>query len=545
MKLAISRLLATGGALALTTGLALALAPAAQADPGPVLTNPRMNPIPVNAGVSTNGCEGVDTGTGWLSAGSQPEFLVDVPADYAGSKQPRFRVLDVTGPDGIVVLDQEAPVAYGVARVGVADLLDGHSYAWRAQLPGGQGRAVTPLCHFQVDTTAPTTTVSSTDFPAAGSNKFAGEKGTFTLAGTDPAPAGGAASGVACFRPVLDGSVSVFKCGDPGTVLPGADGTANVVLRPGSWGPNTLTVQTMDNAGNVSVASYSFYAPWNPNPPQAQGDVDNDAVPDILLPDAAGNLQVISGNAGSTTPTTTVAAVNAPGGQGTWAGVQLAHRGWDNTNPADTVFAHRDGNLYAYRNTGTLNLNSGGLVRRPSSCADANEVQVACPAGYATDWSGVEQLVALGQADKASATRPWLLTVEQGNLWLYGNGNLLFGREKAQQLTTSGNWSNFDLVAPGADAKGNLSLWARDRATGELHVYPLPMQASGIVDFSALADPSAHGVGAVFTTAAFPTLGSSGDLDGDGTPDLWAVTADRHLQVFRGYQQPKDWGLLK
>ncbi|MFJ8626845.1 hypothetical protein ACIRD3_28955 [Kitasatospora sp. NPDC093550] len=48
-----------------------------------------------------------------------------------------------------------------------------------------------------------------------------------------------------------------------------------------------------------------------------------------------------------------------------------------------------------------------------------------------------------------------------------------------------------------------------------------------------------------FTTAAYPMLGSSGDGDGDGKPDLWAVTGDRHLVTFSGWSAPKDLGALR
>ncbi|GAA1954829.1 hypothetical protein [Kitasatospora viridis] len=553
MNTATSRLLAAGGVLGLAAGLAVA--PAAYADGTTLaLTDPRVTPAPVVAGdgTTTQACDG--STPGWIGAtGATPTLSVGVQAPASVTEQPRFRVLDETGATPVTLVEnQAAPVVNGTASLGLTGLQNGHTYTWRAHLIAADGsRAVGPFCSFKVDTTAPTVSVSSTDFPASGSTaaatKYAGQTGIFTLSGLDPAPAGGAASGVACFRPVLNGSPSVFHCGDPGTVVPGADGTAKLSYKPTQWGTNVLQVQVMDNAGNVGAASYSFYALSNPNPPQAPGDVDNDGIPDIVLPDGAGNLQVISGQATSTTPTTVVPANQAPGGTG-WGPFQFAHRGWDNTAPADTVFARdtRGGTIYVYRNFGSLDFSGGAeVLDRPSSCADVDEKPISCPADYTQDWSAVEQFVALGPADKFGGQAPWLLTVEHGNLWLFGDGQLQFGTENAQQLTTSGNWSNYDLVAPGQDAKGNLSLWARDRATGELHAYPLPLKANGIADFSALADPTAHGTGAFFTTAAYPTLGSSGDLDGDGNPDLWAVTADRHLDVFNGWTAPRDLGVLK
>ncbi|MFE0464750.1 hypothetical protein ACFW1A_36400 [Kitasatospora sp. NPDC058965] len=553
MKLAITRLLATGGALGLATGLALA--PAAQADPGPVLTNPRTTPTPVNAdtGTSTDGCDGGGAGTGWLGAGARPVVSVDVPAADA-ARQPRFRVLDETGPDDVVLLDQDAAVANGTASLPVTGLLDGHSYKWRAQLPGAQGRAVTPWCRFQVDSTPPTVAISSADFPASGSGgaptKYAGQWGTFTLTGKDAAPVGGEASGVACFRAALDPTPAVFKCGDADTYPADTDGTARVQLRPTTWGTNVLTVQVMDTAGNVSAGSYTFYAPSNPHPLAVPGDVTGDGVPDIVLPDLAGNLQMISGDGDDTTPVATLPARQGPGGS--WAGYQVLHSGWGQHAPGDDLAFYRPqqpGPLYLMSNTsgfGDFHLASTTTVGRPDpfgdGCADTNGVLGDCPPNFNyQNWSDASQIVRFTAKDPHHST---LITEEHGDLWAYPlQGGPWAGY--AERLTTTGTWHNVDLVAPGPDSTGQVQLWGRDRTTGELHAYPLTVRADGSVDPSGLADPAAFGTGQVFPTAAYPTLGSSGDLDKDGTPDLWAVTADRHLLVFDGLAQPRDLGPLK
>ncbi|MFC5662896.1 hypothetical protein ACFP3U_07845 [Kitasatospora misakiensis] len=400
------------------------------------------------------------------------------------------------------------------------------------------------------DVTAPQVAVSSTDFPASGSGstsgKYAGETGTFLLTGTDPAPAGGTASGVACFRYALNTTLGVSAgCGD-GALGAGPDGTATVALRVPRWGTNILTVQAVDHAGNVSQpASYTFYARSNPNPPQAPGDVDGDGVPDILLPDAAGNLQTISTKAADTTPSSVLAKAAAPN-QISWTGFQLPHRGWRGHAPMDDVLAHAPGSsaLYFYYNAdyGTFQQRPS-VVARPSECQDAAGAALVCPADYTRDWSKADQMVALGSLNTQPS--PSLLTVENGDLWLFPNPGLQFRLTTARKLTGSGAWAGYDLIAPGADATGKLALWARERATGALHAYAIPKQANGTFDFSALADPSAGVVAEGFTVEAFPTLGSSGDGNGDKAPDLWAVTADRHLLTYNGLTDPKDLGLLR
>ncbi|MBO1414263.1 hypothetical protein [Streptomyces sp. FH025] len=460
----------------------------------------------------------------------------------------RFGVWDETTSAEDPVFSGEAQAYAQQAKVAVPGLVDGHSYAWHAwALQGTQTSDPSGDCHFAVDTTSPTATVSSTDFPASGTaTKYAGQKGTFVIKAVDPAPAGGAASGIACVRYSFS-YLGVGDCDSSNAVKPDGDGTVTVDLKVLNWGTNTLNVQVMDNAGNLGQASYTFYAPSNPNPPKTLGDVDGDGIADILLPDAQGNLQFINVNATDTTPNSTVRSVVSPD-RTSWAPFQVAHRGWSDYHApsADDLFLHKPGQsyLYMYRNFDFGSFSQGWTgADRSTECVDATGADVTCPADYASDWSKADQLIALGPVN--DGFDPSLVTLENGNLWLHAGGDFSFGFQKARKLTTTGDWGGYDLVAPGPDAAGNLALWARDRATGELHAYPIPKKADGTFDFSALADSKANVVATGFTTAAYPTLGSSGDADGDGKPDLWAVTADRHLVMYSGWEDPADLGALR
>ncbi|MFG2842514.1 hypothetical protein ACGF12_04975 [Kitasatospora sp. NPDC048296] len=460
----------------------------------------------------------------------------------------RFGVWDVTTGAEEPVFTGEAQASNQQAGLNVPGLLDGHSYAWHAwALQGTQTSAPSADCHFTVDTTSPTATVSSTDFPASGpATKYAGQFGTFVLKGADPVPSGGEASDVACFRYGW-GDLGVGGCDSPDAVTPENDGTATVNLRVLNWGTNTLNVQVIDNAGNVGGASYTFYAPWNQNPPKALGDVDGDGIPDVLLPDSVGNLQIISGNSGDTTPSATIRAVVSPN-QSSWTNVQVAHRGWDaNAHaPMDDLLMHPSGSpaLYFYNNQDYASFTRGVMpISRPTSCQDAAGTATACPAGFAADWHKADQIALIGSLDTRMVSS--LMTVEDGNLWLFANPGFSYRLRTARQLATNGAWAGYDLIAPGPDSAGNLTLWARERATGDLHAYPIAKKADGSYDFSALADPKANVVASGFTVDKYPTLGSSGDVDGDGQPDLWAVTADRHLVYFSGWSDPTDVGALR
>ncbi|GAA1080568.1 hypothetical protein GCM10009663_24040 [Kitasatospora arboriphila] len=517
------RLLASAAGVALATGLLAA--PAASAATDGRATDPAVVPSPGfhGTGVRTDACDGT-TAPGWIAT-TAPALTARTAADRA-----RFKVWDETGSK---VFDAEGTAVDGTATARPAGLTEGRTYTWQAK--GAGGGAPTAECHFRIDATAPALTVDSADFPASDSGrtpqKYAGQSGTFTVAGSD------AASGVACYRYVLNGTPSVGNdC--TGAVRPAADGTATLTLKPTDWGTNILTVQAFDEAGNASrPVAYTFYAPSNPNPPQSvPGDVNADGVPDILLPDADGNLQVLGADSANTDPASTTAASYGPGG--TWAGTTTAHRGWDSSHaPADDLLVHVPGGaaLYLYRN-----LDQGAfqrtpvLLARPTACAAA---------GCAADWSATDQLVALGALGTGQQSS--LVTVENGDLWLFQAATVGTRYSTVKRLSTTGAWAGYDVIAPGRAADGSLALWSRERATGTLRTYPIAKQDDGTYDFSALADPSAGAAVGTFPAADYPLLGSSGDGDGDGRPDLYAVTAARHLLTFDGTAAPKDLGALR
>ncbi|BAJ28855.1 MULTISPECIES: hypothetical protein [Kitasatospora] len=530
------RLLAACAAAALAAGLFAA--PAAQAEPGPAVTAPTVLPGTYLDGGPTDGCTATGT-PGWVGAGHPgPELSARTTAPAA-----RFKVWDGTGAK---VLDTTADTdALGGVRTALTGLPDGAGYTWQVwpQDRPGSG-APTETCRFGIDTAAPTgLAVRSDDFPAQGGTAYATDTGVFAFSATDTG------SGVACFRYVLDGTLGVGADCAPrqGVAAAGADGTASVALRPGSWGSHELRVEAVDHAGRVSqTVHYSFYARSNPNPPKALGDVDNDGVPDILLPDSHGNLLVISGASATATPTTVVPAIWAPIG-GSWTGLQVLHKGWSLAgSPADTVYVHDLGGsyLYQYLNQGRLPLGvqSPQLVSHPSGCVDTAFNPVDCLSDLSSGFADARQLVAFGPTDPAVPNGITLLDVEQGDLWLQ-NDPSWFGATSTR-LTTGGAWNGYDLVAPGPDAAGDLALWSREQSTGVLRAHAVPKLADGSYDFSGLADPAAGTVLGTFPAADYPVLGSSGDLDGDGRPDLYAVTADRHLIAYHGATAPQDRGPL-
>ncbi|WP_329562236.1 RICIN domain-containing protein [Kitasatospora sp. NBC_01266] len=475
----------------------------------------------------------------------------------------------------------------GALSITAGSLTDGHQYGWTAQSTDGQLTSPnTPWCYFRVDKTPPTVGLTSTDFPPSGTPNptpkiFAGDPnhpGTFTLTGADPAPAGGNASGVACMRWTsipTDATVTGWHCGDPSGksegIVTGTNGT--FTYSPGTWGTNTIWFQAQDNAGNYSqVGAYTFYAPWNSNHTPVFGNVTGDNQPDILTADGSGNLRVMEGNTDPDTVPSAPAAA-APGArdplyQGTtWANYQITHRASLSKSASnDDVLVHNTTtgsdlakHLYKAKNDG--NGHFDGLptdISKPTICFNAaSTTSVDCGTlNYnSTDWSTTSQILALGTPtgeSSAKVTLPdpnnpgqtitkyvisqtSLLTVENGALWLYTptpGGTLA----NARKLSNDNMWNGYDLINPGPAAGNNqATLWARNQATGQIRSYAIT--GGTTPDYSLLADPAKGTLildGSGTTAANYPQIGSSGDLDGDGLPDLWTIDTKGQFAIWKG-----------
>ncbi|MFJ1702434.1 hypothetical protein [Kitasatospora sp. NPDC088346] len=517
---------AAGAALAAVAGLFTA-APAGAADSAPV-RDPRTVPAPGFAATGQRTACGDGGAPGWITTAA-PTLAVT-----ASTPEVRFTVRDDGTPEHTEVFDATATTTAGTAQAAVTGLTDGHAYSWRAK--GVHADGPTEACRFRVDTTAPAElAVESTDFPSSGDPaKHAGQTGSFTFTAADPT------SGVACYWYTTGPYLGFGQdCTSPNAVPAGPDGRATVPIRVTSWGTNTLTLRAMDHAGNISwPAQYTFYAPSDPNPPSTPGDVDGDGVPDILLPDAKGNLQIISATATGTAPSSVVAANRAPDGQ-SWGNYQLVHRGWEQHAPMDDLIAFRPHyGPYLYNNADYGSFTGG--VRSVDRPADSPWDEPTIPAGFAPDWAKADQMVSLGALGEDQ--RPSLLTVEDGDLWLLTDVNM-YSFWSVRKLGAA-TWAGYDLITPGRAADGTLALWSRERATGALRSHPVTRAADGSWDLSALADPAGGTLIGTFPVADYPTLGSSGDGTGDGRPDLYAVTAQRHLLTFDGVTSPKDRGAL-
>ncbi|MFI6055189.1 FG-GAP-like repeat-containing protein [Streptomyces violascens] len=497
--------------------------------------------VPAAQSPATPDC-GVNAPFGWIGSTNVAADGIHLRAtvsDPDGSQQVRgqFALWDyMSGASVIATGDANSSTPWvgnnTTVDKAIGSLADGRTYSWNVRADDGINHsAPIDACHFQVDTTPPSQpAVASDDYPAAGSATGTthvmgdGFQGRFTLHATD------ATSGVDHFEYAFNSSLPV---GGASTVAAAADGSATITLAPSHWGTNYVDVSAVDKAGNHSQSyEYAFYVPDSVTAPVAPGDLTGDGVPDTAIVDKNGDIVLYTVGADPALGST-VKAAQAPTADKNWKGAILAHRGaMHGAARVDDLFVLKNGKLYIYLNPGPGDFTKAQAT--PVTRPQCNTALTDCST-YASDWSQATQIIAAGNVDGDSAQHNDLITVEGGRLWLFpGNGS---GRLLAPVLIGTGGWTTMTAVAPGdVTGDGLPDLWARDRASGAVYVYP-----NRANDPKGLADPATRKqISSGLGPLSYPALTSDGDVDGDGRPDLLAVTWDGRLTEFPGQNPTGD-----
>jgi hypothetical protein len=421
----------------------------------------------------------------------------------------------------------------GQASVLIAssELVDKGVYYWevRAEDSGGRVSAYYPTsgnrCTLTVDGSAPSPpTVTSNVFLEATDDgqtwatvKF-GQTGPVTFH----------SDGAAKFRWSIEGV-------NPKDV-PATEGTATVTdLAPTHAGPSWIQVYAYDALGNASKRTdYNFYVPPR-DTADSPFDTGGDAIPDLLLVNADGNLRTYAGGPDGDLYSSLSASYGAdkkPDPQGHWydpaTGKAALITHYQDSYPGDgstDLFAVTpDGRFWLYPGDG---YGSFDVTQRL-------EVRLPSNAPAPSTWT---QIRAVG--DITGDKLPDLVLRSGTEFWtLSGYTGASF--RTATQMNSDA-WGRREIVNV-ADINGDHTpdlLW-RNLDTGSMYDREgKPGAVTGSVDLDSLklAANSLTGkdepYGTGWTEASVPTVIGIPDVSGDGIPDLWArFSSDGYTRIY-------------
>ncbi|MER6776003.1 ricin-type beta-trefoil lectin domain protein [Streptomyces sp. NPDC000656] len=401
-------------------------------------------------------------------------------------------------------------------------------YTWQVRAKDGDGATSvwSPSCKFSVDRNRPSKppVISSTQFPD-GRNGWPATTGKARTPGTFTFNANG----------VTDVKEIIYSTDFEPWNRP-VPASGSVTIAPSGSGPHYIYAYSVDKAGNRSdTTSYLYYATRSQTV-DGPKDLNGDGNRDIWTVDSRGTLLMYAGQGnGKFAP--------AADGGVSFGGAQIDTFGdWDGDGYNDLVALQQPSGmntkkLWAYSNNG-----QGTAVNNPV------ELTVACPVkdpttgcDYGDDWNGddhwynAEQIIAPGDLNGDGV--PDLLVKQGKQLWAYYTS--IFGTLDSNGqpvLVGNGDWDKFTVAAPGdLNGDGIPDLWLRDNATGDL------LRTYGSKGSDGNVDPTTWGnaagrvkIASGLEQAAFPAIGTSGDVTGDKLADLWAVSANRQLATLAG-----------
>ncbi|HVB41822.1 MAG TPA: DNRLRE domain-containing protein [Streptosporangiaceae bacterium] len=392
-------------------------------------------------------------------------------------------------------------------------------FSWEAQATDyNETSSWSATCNFKFDPTRPGSPVVTP--PATAS---IGQPATFTItppvSGTTPSD----------YMYQLNG-------GAPDTVT-ASSGSASITVVPGRF-TNTLTVTSQSAGGNIGdSASVVFNA--TPAATAADADLTGDGTADLLTAGSSANglppglwLAAGRGNGQIVTAGTDL-GVNGNGTAGDnspadFAGAQVISGHFGGTGLQDVLAYYPSG-----ASAGQANILFGSGDGSPIQAQDSGN-ELTMPAGTLTDFNG-DNPVQVANADDTSGqgyAYPDLITVNGDSLdgyylEFYPNGDGLGNYLTADPLATltpagGTDWNNWTIATAQVSSGTAMYLW--DPATGALYLWENLAYNMSTGVFSYAQYVIADGSTATWNKGATLTL-QAADINGDATPDLWAVGA--------------------
>ncbi|WJY53602.1 FG-GAP-like repeat-containing protein [Streptomyces chengbuensis] len=434
------------------------------------------------------------------------------------------------------VVTQSMPAIKGqVTTYPVPDsYLTGGDYTWKVR---GKDQDNTysgwsATCKFSVDRARPSkppVITSVGNFFPPGDNGWptttgkARETGKFTFAD-------GGAEGVKEYGYYTDHDPDV-KYAQPGIEVP---------VTPPGYGPHFVYAFSVDQAGNRSdTATYIYYAAREEKE-DGEHDLNGDTHRDLWSVDSYGTLLTYAGQGDGTFS----AATNGAGES--FADQQVTFAGdWGQDGVNDLVSLAYDPvdkkkKLWTYKNNGTGVIIPGG--KELTATCPVKDPEIGCD--YGGEWTGDDHWYnaeqALGPGDINGDDHPDMLVKQGKQLWAYyGNKatyDLDLGGQHPPVLVGEGDWDKFTVIAPGDVNGDNLpDLWLREDSTGSV------WRSYGKRGPDGKLDPTTWGntagrvkIGTGYPASLYPSIGSAGDLTGDGLADLYARKADNIMLGWPG-----------